>query len=431
MWKARRLLKSLENARGNGTSMISILIPPGGEQLARTAKMLVDEHGAAANIKSRVNRLSVLSAITSVQHKIKLYKKTPANGLAIYCGSVVQEDGKTKKLTLDFEPWKPITRSMYFCDNRFHVGEIKAMLQDNDTFGFIVVDGRGALFATLQGTSRSVLQKFDVDLPKKHGRGGQSANRFARLGQEARDNFVRKVAETAKSVFIANEKVNVAGIILAGSADLKSVLGKSDLFDQRLQKKVLKSVDVAYGGSSGLNQAINLCAGLLSDVRFVKERDILNNYFDMVGKSVDKVCFELRDTMHALEMGAVESLLCSENLKLTRFVLCKHGKTEEKRVIYLKPGQEENPTHFKDEDAGVQMEILEQSDFVEWLVENYRSFGTTLELLSDSTPEGTQFANAFGGLGGILRYKVDFGILDSYDLEEDGDDDEEKVDLDD
>ena len=43
--------------------------------------MLADEYGTASNIKSRVNRLSVLGAITSVQHRLKLYSKVPPNGL--------------------------------------------------------------------------------------------------------------------------------------------------------------------------------------------------------------------------------------------------------------------------------------------------------------------------------------------------------------
>jgi peptide subunit release factor 1 (eRF1) len=34
---------------------------------------------------------------------------------------------------------------------------------------------------------------MQVDLPKKHGRGGQSALRFARLRLEKRHNYVRKV----------------------------------------------------------------------------------------------------------------------------------------------------------------------------------------------------------------------------------------------
>lgn len=67
-------------------------------------------------------------------------------------------------------------------------------------YGFIVMDGNGTLFGTLSGNTREILHKFTVDLPKKHGRGGQSALRFARLRVEKRHNYVRKVAELAVQV---------------------------------------------------------------------------------------------------------------------------------------------------------------------------------------------------------------------------------------
>ena len=75
------------------------------------------------------------------------------------------------------------------------------------------------------------MHKFTVDLPKKHGRGGQSALRFARLRMEKRHNYVRKVAEVATQLFITNDKPNIAGLILAGSADFKTELSQSDMFD--------------------------------------------------------------------------------------------------------------------------------------------------------------------------------------------------------
>ena len=43
------------NLYSNGTSMISLIIPP-KDQISRVAKMLADEFGTASNIKSRVNR---------------------------------------------------------------------------------------------------------------------------------------------------------------------------------------------------------------------------------------------------------------------------------------------------------------------------------------------------------------------------------------
>ena len=74
MWKIKRLVKSLEAAKGNGTSMISLIIPP-KDQISRIAGMLTGEYGTASNIKSRVNRQSVLSAITSTQQRLRLYNR--------------------------------------------------------------------------------------------------------------------------------------------------------------------------------------------------------------------------------------------------------------------------------------------------------------------------------------------------------------------
>jgi hypothetical protein len=41
----------------------------------------------------------------------------------------------------------------------------------------------------------------------------------------------------------------VAGLVLAGSADFKTELSQSDMFDPRLQAVVLAVVDVSYGGN--------------------------------------------------------------------------------------------------------------------------------------------------------------------------------------
>ncbi len=48
---------------------------------------------------------------------------------------------------------------------------------------------------------------------------------------EKRHNYVRKVAEVATTLFITNDKPNIAGMILAGSADFKTELSQSDIFD--------------------------------------------------------------------------------------------------------------------------------------------------------------------------------------------------------
>jgi hypothetical protein len=120
-------------------------------------------------------------------------RQVPANGLVLYTGTILTDEGKEKKVNIDFEPFKTINTSLYLCDNKFHTEALSELLESENKYGFIVMDGNGSLFGTLSGNTREILHKFSVDLPKKHGRGGQSALRFARLRMEKRHNYVRKV----------------------------------------------------------------------------------------------------------------------------------------------------------------------------------------------------------------------------------------------
>ncbi len=82
-------------------------------------------------------------------------------------------DGKgEEKIVISMEPPKPINTSLYKCDNSFHVEEVKILFENDLPFGFIIIDGHGTLMASLCGNNKEILNKFSVDLPKKHGRGG-------------------------------------------------------------------------------------------------------------------------------------------------------------------------------------------------------------------------------------------------------------------
>ncbi|GME89218.1 hypothetical protein B5S28_g4428 [[Candida] boidinii] len=407
MWKVKKLIKNLEKARGNGTSMISLIIPPKG-QIPMIQKMLVDEYGTASNIKSRVNRLSVLSAITSTQQKLKLYNRVPPNGLVIYCGEVLTDEGKEKKLTIGFEPFKPINTSLYLCDNKFHTEALSELLESDDKFGFIVMDGNGALFGTLSGNTRDVLHKFTVDLPKKHGRGGQSALRFSRLRDEKRHNYVRKVAEVAVQMFITADKVNVSGLILAGSADFKNELSRSDMFDGRLQSKIVKIVDISYGGENGFNQAIELSAEALANVKFIQEKKLITQFFDEISQDTGKFCYGIDDTLKALDLGACEIVIVYEALDVVRYTL---KNSEGNEVIAQASPSTPKENYMLDKDTGAEMEIISEQPFLEWLAENYKNYGATLEFVTDRSSEGSQFCRGFGGIGALLRYRVNFEQL--------------------
>ncbi|XP_075640539.1 eukaryotic peptide chain release factor subunit 1-2-like [Castanea sativa] len=82
IWKIKKLIKALEAARGNGTSMISLIMPP-RDQISHVTKMLGDEFG-----------------------------------------TIVTDDGK-EKVTFDFEPFRPM-----------NVSTLKTILLYKNAMGF-------------------------------------------------------------------------------------------------------------------------------------------------------------------------------------------------------------------------------------------------------------------------------------------------------
>jgi peptide chain release factor subunit 1 len=329
----------------------------------------------------------------------------------IYCGTIFTEEGKEKKVNYDFEPHKPVNTSLYLCDNKFHTEPLNELLESDQKFGFIVMDGNGCLFGSLSGNTRGILHKFTVDLPKKHGRGGQSALRFARLRLEKRHNYLRKVAEVSTQLFIdpQTSRPNVAGLILAGLAEFKTELSQSDMFDQRLQKIVVKIVDVSYGMENGFNQAIELSAEALRNVKFVQEKKLVSLFFDEISQDTGRYCFGIRDTLYALESGAAETVIVYENLDIMRYTVTCQGEV---KVLHLTPLQEQDSENFVDSTTGQDMEIQDKLLFIEWLAEKYNNFGCSLQFVSDRSQEGSQFVKGFGGVGCLLRYKLNFDILD-------------------
>lgn len=55
-----------------------------------------------------------------ILHIIFMIILVPPNGLVVYCGTIVTDEGKEKKVNIDFEPFRPINTSLYLCDNKFH-----------------------------------------------------------------------------------------------------------------------------------------------------------------------------------------------------------------------------------------------------------------------------------------------------------------------
>jgi peptide chain release factor subunit 1 len=355
--------------------------------------------------------------MSTVISRLKSIRATPPNGLAIFCGLVAtkggnvsgdDDHGKTKmrKVTVVLEPLHPIKHNLYHCDSRFHVEQLIQQLEEqeqSDSYGFLVLDGNGALFGLLHGSNARVLHQFSITLPKKHSKGGQSSERFARLRTEARLHYVKQVAEKALKYFIDPQTTlpSITGLIIAGSANFKDQLVNGGYLDERLARIVKRVVVVAYGGQQGFQQAISEVKDFLQGIKFIREQQIINEFMDQIGQASNKVVYGIEHTMRALEMGVISRLIVCENLTTLRV-------SDQNGVRYLSPAQLEHEQQNPDQ-------VVETCLLLEWIVQQYDSGkyrNMELELVSDRTGEGKQLSMGFGGVAGMLSYALEFDDIE-------------------
>jgi peptide chain release factor subunit 1 len=133
---------------------------------------------------------------------------------------------------------------------------------------------------------------------------------------------------------------------------------------------------------------------------------------EQIARDTNKYCFGFRDTIRALTMGAVETIIVWENLDIVRIVI-ENPNTKENKELFLTPREVEK-TEWQKDDKGTTLDIKEQGEFLEWLANQYKNFGAKLEFISDRSQEGAQFVKGFGGIGGFLRYQVNMAELDDF-----------------
>ena len=96
------------------------------------------------------------------------------------------------------------------------------------------------------------------------------------------------------------------------------------------------------------------------------------------------------------------------------------NRLTEEIIIHANKDQEKDREKFIDKSTSTEMENAhEPQSLLEWFTEKYRDFGANLEFVTNRSQEGAQFVKGFGGIGGLLRYKVDFDTMASVDEDDD------------
>lgn len=307
----KKFIRELEAVRGRHTELVSVYIPADYDMI-KIIQHLQQEQGTASNIKDARTRNNVIDSLEKMVRHLRLYKKTPPNGLAVFAGNNSPVDNKVTINVWSIEPPEPLNFRLYRCEQTFMLDPLKEMLEHRVTYGLIVLDKREANLGLLKGSAIEELVSLTSGIPGKTKAGGQSAARFSRIREEMTKEFFKRIAEAANKQFL--EMKDLKGIIIGGPSPTKDDFFDSGYLNNELKRKVIGLKDLSYTGEFGLHELVDKSSDLLKLEEVTEEKAAVNKLLEMLRKSPDKVAYGKKEVESALEVGAVEKLLLSESL---------------------------------------------------------------------------------------------------------------------
>lgn len=103
---------------------------------------------------------------------------------------------------------------------------------------------------------------------------------------------------------------------------------------------------------------------------------MVSKFFENIDMDTGLVVYGIEETMKSVQSGAVESILCWEGITHNRVTL-KNKETEEIVIKFIKEEEMNDPKHRVDA-KGVELEIEDSINAVEWLTEHSKEFGSSL-----------------------------------------------------
>lgn len=406
-YKFKKMLDHLSSFKGRHTELVSLYISAGYE-ISKVAQQIRDEQGTASNIKSTATRKNVLGALEKVAQHLSLFKQTPPKGLVIFSGNISEREGVSNIQLFSFEPLEPLSVRIYRCDQEFVLDPLYDMLEVKEAYGLLIVERNEATVGLLKGKTVELADNMTSGVQGKTRAGGQSAHRFERLREAADHEFRKRIGEHANRIFLDQE--NLVGILVGGPGHTKNKFVEGDFLHHELKKKIIGMVDTSYNGEHGLRELVDRAKDILQNLELTQERAIVQQFLKQLVND-EPVTYGEKEVRHALQIGAVDTVLLSEGLDLYRITLvCEACDYQEEKTI-----SEENLREFKEtlneincpQCGNTRLVIREEKEVIDEFTEMAEATGGNAELISTETEEGIQLMRAFGGIAALLRFRVE------------------------
>jgi len=402
----KRQLEELRECKGRHTELISLYVPP-NKQIFDVNSYLKNEYSQSQNIKSKTTMKNVVSAIESIMSRLRQFKKPPENGVVFFVGHKSVGSDKTDMVAYVIEPPQPITTFLYRCDSSFYLEPLEGMLTEKEIYGLFLIDRRECTIGYLKGNRIELIKYMTSQVPGKHGRGGQSQRRFERTTEIAAHEWFVKCGERASEIFLTEK--GLKGILVGGPGPTKQFFVDESYLHHEIQNKIVGTFDTGYTDEYGLRELVSTASEAMSDLKASKEKNLMKRFLKEITKNEGSLAvYGEKQVRKALEMGVVDTLLLSENLRKYRIKLkCSSCNYTEERTISYDDFKVFSPPNCSKCNTSTPMEIIEKIDFIDELSDLAEKTSGKVEIISADSEEGDSLCSAFSGIAGILRYPID------------------------
>lgn len=404
-YRRLRLKKALEDLRGMkgmGTELVSVVIPP-DRKIHDVRQQLSQEAGQAANIKSKSTKKHVQDAIESAIATLNRHTTPGERGIALFVGHVIVGNNKTRLISVVVDdPPEALQSYRYRCDSTFEISQLEEMLIDRTSYGLFVIDRGEAAYGIATGKRIHCQEELQSNIMGKHRQGGQSAQRFERLIEEAAHNFFKRATEHACSYWLPNIE-NISGIIVGGPGGTKDFVMKNDYLHHEIKKLVREPYfDVGYSNESGLRELVQRAGSLMDKIDLDVERELVDRFLREVMQTHPKATYGEIMVRAALEQGAVDTLLLSEGLRARRVgwhcKSCNHEWDSSQQSRTEIPDCPSCGSESPAEDPERTMDLVDELSLLALRT------SANVSLISLDSEEGSTLASSFGGIAAVLRY---------------------------
>jgi peptide chain release factor subunit 1 len=411
IFQTKRLLSDLKEKKGFHTELVSLYIPH-DRKISDVTNHLKNEISESQNIKSKLTRKNVLESISSLMGQLKNITEVPENGLVMFSGAIPQNNtpGTEKNELYMVNPPDKVKTFRYHCASEFLLWPLEEMLQTKETYGLLVIGRKVSAVGYLIGNHVEVVREFTSGIHGKHRAGGQSQKRFERLIEEGELRFYRRISDEVNKLFLSME--DLQGIFIGGPGPSKEKYVNDESLDYRLRDKILDVVDLGYGGAEGIRALIEKIKEKIANVKYIREKEVMQLFLKEISNDTGMAAYGLEEVQKALNMGAVDKLILSEKLDTIQVNLkcsnCNYMESRTARETEVRKLEITIQDESCPECGSNSYSVADKVLLIEELGSIAETMGTEVIIISSETEEGEMLYSTFGGIVGILRFKLTY-----------------------